>query len=82
MTLDNCIKLLEQYNKIIDGTIMQPEGHKDWGLVKKNAKIAAEEMSKRIEHKLTLPKYANYKETEVKVEETEVKVEVKEDDEE
>jgi len=62
MTLENCKKLLKHFNNIVDGTIPEPEGHKDWKDVIHNAKIRAAEMEKRIERKLKHPKYAHLKE--------------------
>lgn len=48
MTLANCKKLLEHFNKIIDGKIERPVGHKNWGDVIENAKRRAADMEKRI----------------------------------
>mgnify|MGYP003149616622 FL=1 len=59
MTLANCKRLLEHYEKLSDGTIEAPEGHKDWHQVVERAKINAEEMKARIERKLKNTKYAN-----------------------
>ena len=51
MTLENCEKLLEHFNKIIDGRIPRPEGHKNWQDVISNAKLRAEEMKLHIKRK-------------------------------
>lgn len=51
MTLENCEKLLEHFNKIIDGRIPRPEGHKNWHDVIANSKDRAEEMKRKIETK-------------------------------
>ena len=52
MTLANCKKLLEHYNKIIDGTIIESR-NKNWPDVIANSKMRAEEIEERIERKST-----------------------------
>ena len=51
MTLENCQVLLKHYNDLVDGTIPQPVGHKDWHDVITNAKVRAKLMEARIAHK-------------------------------
>ena len=69
MTLDNCKKLLEHYEKIVDGRTVAPasQTHINWNDVISNAKVRAKEMEKRIEHKLTLPQYGGEAKEEEKV---------------
>lgn len=48
MTKENCLKMLNHFNKIADGTITAPIGHAHWGLVMANAKRSAEDMKTHI----------------------------------
>jgi len=66
MTLQNCKRLLKFYESLLDGTVVQPAGHKNWSLVLANAKVNAEAMRQRIAHKEKLPKYLNKVNAEVK----------------
>lgn len=63
MTLANCQRLLKHFNKLIDGTIPEPIGHKNWADVIYNAKVRAKAMEKTIEYKLS-----RYPELKTKVE--------------
>ena len=49
MTLANCQILLKHFNDLVDGTIPQPVGHKDWHDVQTNAKVRAKNMQERID---------------------------------
>ena len=63
MTLENCKRLLKHFEGLADGSIQHPEGHKDWGLVRKQAEVNAKSMRERIATKGNLPKYSAIKET-------------------
>ena len=66
MTLENCRKLLEHYEKIADGRTVAPlnQTHINWHDVVKDAKVRAKDMEKRIEHKLTITQYGGEKQEE------------------
>ena len=49
MTLQNAERLLKHYNNLVDGTIPQPLGHKDWADVVANAKVRAAAMKERVD---------------------------------
>jgi len=59
MTLENCKRLLKHYEDLAEGRIVPPRGHKHWHDVVANAKVRAEAMRERVEHKSKLPKYAH-----------------------
>ena len=48
MTIQNCYRLLEGFEKIIDGRTPQPPEHRDWGDVILNAKTRARLMKEHI----------------------------------
>ena len=66
MTLENCRKLLEHYEKRVDGKTVAPpsQTHINWHDVVKDAKVRADLVRERIDHKLTLPQYGGEKQEE------------------